>query len=309
MEVPSKMTIGAQSRTLQLFFIYGRPDGMVTAELFNWSGHVLKTPRTQISDALRRKEAGYTGVYLLFGEKDGKPHAYIGEAENVGDRIRNHDIKKDWWTSAILLISAANKLNKAQVRYLEARLIGLAKSINKVTLDNGTTPPPGGLTEAAEADMETFLDNVLMVLPALGVDSFVKGVRPELSRVGDNEPKSSAPLFELLVKRNNIHATARLINGEFVVQAGSVTAKSWNSQETDTPYARLHADLVKRGILQEQDAHRVFAENYAFTSTRAAASVVNGHPTSGPTAWKIEGQQKSYKDWEAEKLADDSSGK
>lgn len=43
------------SRSLELFFIDGKPDGMLTAEVFNWTGHVLMSPRTQISEALKRQ--------------------------------------------------------------------------------------------------------------------------------------------------------------------------------------------------------------------------------------------------------------
>lgn len=67
------------------------------------TGHVLMTPRTRIGAALTRNEARYTGVYLLMGELEGEPRAYIGEAEDISDRIRNHDTKKDWWTSAVLV--------------------------------------------------------------------------------------------------------------------------------------------------------------------------------------------------------------
>ena len=56
---------GAIGRSLELFYIDGRPDGMLTAEVFNWTGHVLMTPRTQLSMALTRSEARYTGIYLL----------------------------------------------------------------------------------------------------------------------------------------------------------------------------------------------------------------------------------------------------
>ena len=73
------MTNIDQGRSLELFFIDGKPDGMLTAEVFNWTGHVLMTPRTRIAETLKRKEARYTGVYLLFGERDGEPLAYIGE--------------------------------------------------------------------------------------------------------------------------------------------------------------------------------------------------------------------------------------
>ena len=75
-------------RSLELFFIDGRPDGMLTAEVFNWTGHVLRAPRTQVKQALDRPESGNTGVYLLLGEVDGRPRLYVGESEDMGDRLR-----------------------------------------------------------------------------------------------------------------------------------------------------------------------------------------------------------------------------
>ncbi len=46
-----------QGRSLELFFIDGRPDGMLTAEVFNWTGHVLRLPRSHAKQALSRREA------------------------------------------------------------------------------------------------------------------------------------------------------------------------------------------------------------------------------------------------------------
>lgn len=60
--------MATRGQSLQLFFIDGTPDGMLTAEVFNWTGHVLMTPRTRLAEALKRKEAKYTGVYILIGE-------------------------------------------------------------------------------------------------------------------------------------------------------------------------------------------------------------------------------------------------
>ena len=77
------MTGNAQGRSLELFFIDGKPDGMLTAEVFNWTGHVLVTPRTQISEALKRKEARYTGIYLLFGELPGFTCAHRGSLKQT----------------------------------------------------------------------------------------------------------------------------------------------------------------------------------------------------------------------------------
>jgi hypothetical protein len=49
------MTVGSKARSLELYFIDGRPDGMLTAEVLNWTGHVLVAPRTQIAAALVRR--------------------------------------------------------------------------------------------------------------------------------------------------------------------------------------------------------------------------------------------------------------
>ena len=67
-----------KGRSLHLFFIEGKPDGMLTAEVFNWTGPVLRTPRTQLREALAREQSGFTGIYLLIGEGEKGPCAYIG---------------------------------------------------------------------------------------------------------------------------------------------------------------------------------------------------------------------------------------
>ena len=134
------MFINNTGLSLELHYIDGNPEGMLTAEVFNWTGHVLKTPRIQISEALNRPEAKYTGVYLLLGECDGETCAYIGESESIGDRIKSHDNNKDWWTDAILITSTANNLNKAHIKYLESRLVEEANFAGRIPLQNGNNP-------------------------------------------------------------------------------------------------------------------------------------------------------------------------
>ena len=56
------MFIDNAGLSLELYYIDGNPEGMLTAEVFNWTGHVLKTPRMQISQALSRPEAKFTGI-------------------------------------------------------------------------------------------------------------------------------------------------------------------------------------------------------------------------------------------------------
>ena len=291
-------------RSLELYFIEGKPDGMLTAEVFNWTGHVLMTPRTRISAALARKEAKFTGVYILLGELDGEPTAYIGEGEDISDRIRNHDTRKDWWTSAVLVTTAANNLNKAHVKYLEARLVEEARSARRVTLDNANTPPRPGLTEAAQSNMETFLSYVFMVLPALRVDLFMRNTRPAITR---SEVLQSQVRFNLISRRNRLEATAILQNGEFIVEAGSQARLQWEGATTKHHgYALLHEELKKTGILKADGEWCVFTQSYSFSSPSAAAAVVLGRPANGTTEWRLVDTSQTYKEWEALQLSSSS---
>lgn len=297
----------AVGRSLELYYIDGRPDGMLTAELFNWTGHVLMAPRTQIAEALARPEASYAGVYLLLGEQDGEPLAYVGEGEDISARIRSHDVRKEWWTSAVMITAAANKLNKAHVRYLEARLIAEAIAIGRVPLDNGTSPALATLSEADIAKMEAFLENLLIVLPAVRVDMFIQRSRPSKAALAIDASVSapatneSGVRFALRGGRFGLEATALLRDGEFVVEAGSLARSSWVGVEHHT-YAPLYAELERAGVIVAKGDHCVFDTDYAFRSPSAAAAVVKGRSTNGATAWKEEQTGLTYKEWEARRL-------
>jgi Domain of unknown function (DUF4357) len=298
-----RMTETIQGRSLELYFIDGKPDGMLTAEVFNWTGHVLMTPRTQIAKALSRPEAKRTGVYLLFGEQDGKRLAYVGEAEDIGKRLRDHIAAKDWWTSAILVTTAGDSLHKAHVKYLESRLVQIAREIGGVQLDNGNAPPRPSLSEAHIANMEVFLDTLLLVLPAIRIDMFLSKKRPA-KPVPEEETTLSPPAFELISDRLGLKANAFLDGAEFIVEAGSISRAEWVGSEVhDTSYRKLREELAREGVLLTKGDHARFTENYAFRSPSAAAAVVTGRPASGPAEWRVKGTRKTYKEWEAEQLA------
>jgi|TARA_B110000914_G_C15292938_1_gene367494 hypothetical protein len=76
---------------MELYFIDGKADGMLTAEVFNWTGHVLVTPRTKLKDALARSKSSSTGIYLLLGEENEESLLYVGEGEDIAKRMKNHD--------------------------------------------------------------------------------------------------------------------------------------------------------------------------------------------------------------------------
>ncbi|KAB2919082.1 MAG: GIY-YIG nuclease family protein [Dechloromonas sp.] len=296
-------------RSLELYYIDGRPDGMLTAEMFNWTGHVLMAPRTQLGAALARPEAAYAGIYLLLGERDDAPLAYIGEGEDISARIKSHDVRRDWWATAILVTTAGNKLNKAHVRYLEARLIEEARRIGRMPLENATNPGKPGLSEADTAKMEAFLENLLVVLPAVRVDMFIERARrqimpPAAIHVAPlfSSPGEGSPRFLLSVKKHGITATAIVNDGEFIVEKDSMARLQWEGREAAVSgYARLHQELLRSGILVPDGDHCVFTSSYAFAAPSAAAAVVTGRRTNGTLEWRTAAGQ-TYKDWEAARL-------
>lgn len=296
------MTTRPEGRSLELYFIDGKPDGMLTAEVFNWTGHILMAPRTQLTAALARKEARHTGAYILLGEQGGKPMAYVGEGDDVSYRIRSHDTNKDWWTSVAFITSAANNLHKAHVQYIEARLIEVARSVGRVALDNGNTPTRPTLPEAAQSNMEVFLDYLFMVLPALRIDMFLENARPgPSSRSATLNAGTTA--FELSSAKHGLNATARLEDGEFIVEAGSTARAEWEGKGSEqTTYGRLYAELVGTGVLAPDGSRRVFVQSYAFKSPSAAAAVVFGRPANGQLEWKLQGSNLTYREWEARQI-------
>ncbi len=289
-------------RSLELFYIDGIPDGLLTAEIFNWTGHVLMAPRTRLIEALKRKEATYTGVYILIGESDTNlPKVYIGESEDVAERIRNHDAKKDWWTQAVLITSAANQLNKAHVKYLESRLVEEAKRAGRMNLENANTPPRPGLSEAAQANMEQFVDYVLSILPALRVDSFLVKTRstPQIA----HSIKHADPVFVLRsgTAKAATQATAVLRDGEFIVQPGSFGPAEWVGVKSS--YRKLFDEIVKSGAYVQEGERRIFKDAYAFSSTSAAGAILKGQSVNGPTSWRLKSDPNiTYKQWEADQL-------
>jgi len=286
-----------QGRSLQLYFIDGRPDGMLTAELFNWTGHVLQFPRTRLKEALARKEAGFTGVYLLIGETETGPLAYIGESENLAERMRNHAAAKDWWNSATLITTAADSLHKAHVKYLEARLVALAKKTRNLPLENGNLPGGASLSEADEANMAAFLDNLMLVLPAIRVDLFVDKAQPAIPAEDVAPPE--VPRFELIRPKAGVAARAELRAGEIVVQAGSIAREDWVGKGSwDSGYRALRDRLIARGVLQIGLNHAEFTEDFAFSSPSAAAAVILGRASNGREEWHVAGSQTTYGQWE-----------
>ena len=120
-------------KTIRIYLVDGTPTGIRTAELSNWTGKAVVCQRSQLASLAQRPEARRTGIYVLVGsdpESASKERMYIGEGDNVLDRLLAHekDPSKDFWNQAVFFISKDENLTKAHVRYLERELIQMAEA-------------------------------------------------------------------------------------------------------------------------------------------------------------------------------------
>lgn len=300
-------------RSVRLFLVDGKSTGLITAEIMNWTGHVLTGPRAELPKFLTRPEVSRTGVYLLYGQDTVNADTvmlYIGESDNVGGRLKQHNQegKKDYWERTCVITSKDQNITKAHARYLESRLIGIAKAAGRAQVENGTTPPPVALPEADQSDMEYFIDQIRLVLPVLGLEFFRESPTPSTdpgTSSAGSDTLETGPLFELSHKKSGASAKAREIDGEFVVLKGALVVPDWKQASTAAMgYAKLHTKLKEKGILQTDSSAPLatLIQDVAFPSPSAAAAVVLGRSANGRLEWKLEDTQTSYAAWQDQQI-------
>ena len=266
-------------RSIRLFLVDGTPNGPLTAEIMNWTGHVLTGPRSKLSELVQRPEVGRTGIYFLVGpdpDNSFKQFVYIGESDDVGTRLKQHNRPeeqggRDFWERVCIVTSKDQNLTKAHVKHLESKLINAAKAVNRCTLKNGTAHDYVSLPESDLADMAFFLEQIRTVLPVLGLD-FLR----ELNRLPKPEsaapaPVQQSPIFKLEIPKHGVAARAQEIDGEFFVLKGSLARDQWVG--VPGGYQNLYQQLVDDGMLIPDGTTRRFVDDCAFNSPSAAAAM------------------------------------
>lgn len=259
------------SATIRLFLPHGDAKRLRTAEISNWTGKAVAAPRTEFEDLLRREELEKSGIYILSGTDpdSNSPRAYIGEAEVIRDRLKQHK-SKDFWVSAIVFISKDENLTKAHIRYLEGRLLAEAKQVGRFQLENGQSSS-SRLPESDREDMEVFLSHIRTLMPVLGSDILIKIAAP-----------AAKPL---ICRVKNALARGQRTADGFVVFKGS-TAVIQERPACQSYLSNLRKKLVSDGVLVERDGVYVFTKDTEFPSPSGAASVIHGGGVNGLTEWR-----------------------
>lgn len=266
------------SATIKLFLPRGDAKSLRTAEISNWTGKAIAAPRTEFDDLLQRDELEKSGVYFLIGTdpESGQPHAYIGEAEVVCDRIKQHRTK-EFWVSAMVFVSKDENLTKAHIRYLEGRLIAAATEAGRFTLENSQS---GGskLPESDREDMEVFLSRIRQLLPVLGSDILVPPSQPKAKQQAGGT---------LYCRAKGAEARGHRTPDGFVVLKGSTAVLNERQGAHKWPASiALRKKLIAEGALIKKNEFFEFSSDYEFSSPSAAAAVIQGGSANGLIEWK-----------------------
>lgn len=165
--------------TLRVFLPSGNPEGARIVDRMNWTGRGYFVSRSHWYEIRQRPELVTGGIYILLGYETDElgnefPVAYIGQTDNLKKRIDQQEANKDFWETAVLFLSTAGGLNRAHTTWLEWELIAQAAKAKRARLLNSVTPTEPALIESEKADTRSFLNEMLRLMPVMGVHVFEK---------------------------------------------------------------------------------------------------------------------------------------
>lgn len=264
------------SKTIQMYIFNGNPNGMIMCELSNWNGRIYKVSRNELPAFSKRVDAENTGLYFLFGKNDEfNDTVYIGEAERMMSRIKQHLKDSNYWHDCVAVISKDNLLNKAHVKYLENKFYLLAQQSNRSIIINNSIPTCSSISEYDEAMLEEFISNTKLLVNTLGYKVFES---IEESVVKDNTEE----LIFYINAARGAHAKGVIVTDGFAVLQGSQIAETAMPSLSGS-LVSLREKLFNTGII---DTNNVFTKDYVFSSPSTAASIVTGRSSNGKTEWK-----------------------
>ena len=304
-------------RTIKIHLPQGTTRGIMTAEItVAWTGKLLAFPRTQLATFKQREESRRAGVYILIGEDEeiaGGEVVYVGETEDLWQRLYEHNRTKDFWNRTVVITSKDEHLTKSLVRYLESYLTKIVDSAKRARRIGGATPELPKLPESDRSDMEYFASQIELILPVLGFNfvvpvpqvsstgnapsaTSVQTATPTVTVAANNQP---SPVFVCTVPFGGGIAKMQESGGEFVVFAGSKAAGGAGAGFPKGYAARRDQLLSNNSLVPDSSGGLVFKSAVPFRSTSAAASIIKGSAVAGPSSWIVEETTQTYGEWQA----------
>lgn len=262
---------------ITLFLVENSFDGFVTAKILNRNAKAIKIPRIEVASC-ESKDLSSVGVYFLFCKEDNETDAvYIGEAENIKERllqhIRDFDSKKEdfYWNTAVIF--TGEDLDKALIRYLENELVKIAKDCKHYKILTKKTYQNTVINDSKKAGMAEFIEELKIIIKTLGYN-----VLESPNTKNQSTTKLGSTIF--IINTGKAKAEGKITTEGFVVLKNSVINDKFSNDHISS-IRQKYIDMEKVKDLKLQD-------DITFSSPSSAASFVLGYAVNGCKFWKTQ---------------------
>jgi len=262
--------------TIKIILPNESPEGIRIIRKSNWAGIAVMANRSQLSEALNQKELVNPGVYVLIGTKlKGLQKIFIGQLESLKKRLKKRILEKDFWDMFVAFSCTDGILNIDHVRFLEYQLVKLSKKANQWDVENNLVPKEPHLSESDKEESKSFLTEMLLIFPILGIDAFEKA-----KNTLNKHTKEC-----LLLSEKDIQAQGQEAKDGFLVIKGS-QARMKETSSIHKYISDIRQRLLSRQVLKKEHDVLLFTQDYRFKSPSIAASVLVGGTANGRITWK-----------------------
>lgn len=275
-------------QTIQIYLPTRDATGLRIAGIPTRTVQVFDIPRSSLGEFLEREESSRPAVYHLFGSTDmGDPGVYIGQSNNVGDRLRTHDRDRIGWERALVAISLTNEWSQTHIGYLEWESIRLARDAGRYTVENSNAGTQPHTPDPLKADCVEYLATIRQLLSTLGfpvmerpksaVSGFVDGH-------GDEVSESRGTGVEVTLRGRGAIARGVYSSEGLLVLEGSVGRRLPGATAPHQAGWVVKIDaLAESGVVEvsEDGKSYTFIKDHLFGSPSAAASILSCNNRNG----------------------------
>ncbi|MBQ8946537.1 MAG: GIY-YIG nuclease family protein [Lachnospiraceae bacterium] len=244
-----------KSKTVKLLLEDGTLKGVMSIVDSSWNpGEMYSAPKESVDALLSTDACKKFGVYLLLSDDK----VYIGQSMDLAKRVSQHVASKKWWERVIILTTADDSLNRADIDYLEYYLIQKAQDSNRLDSENKKKGNMPKVDKFRKPELEQYLEEALFLLELIGISVF-SSKRSSHNDKSERLQKKSSKGAVFYLKRENtaddrrVDAQLVIEDGKYIVKQGSLLA------QVPTPTCQAYikkrreecSEVIKNGILQE----------------------------------------------------------